>query len=283
MSFIFDGVGGEAGRDAVSAAEHDIIYFDWGTSAISLRRKTKVRVVILCGGRGMRLNGGEHPKALAEVHGVPLIRHVMATYEPLDPEFHLLLGYKGDEIRLHFLVHPMELVTAHDTGKDTATGGRLKTLQMKLGNMAIRHRNPTFAVTYCDGLADLDVQALLAFHRSHGKVATVTAVPAVSKFGVLQFDAIRDGEGDPMYTTNKVTGFREKPKTRDWISAGFFLFEPEIFRYLDDGPLEVGPMQRLIEAGELMAFRHNGFFACVDSPKDLEELNSMKEMPWVRK
>ncbi len=240
-----------------------------------------MRTVILCGGRGMRLNGGEHPKALAEVHGVPLIRHVMKTYEQLDPEFHLLLGYKGDEIRLHFLVHPMERAYAHDTGKDTATGGRLKTLQMKLGNMAIRHRNPTFAVTYCDGLADLDVQSLLAFHKSHGKVATVTAVPAVSKFGVLQFGKWSGPE--PHLHGSLVTGFREKPKTTDWISAGFFLFEPEIFRYLDDGPLEVGPMQRLIEAGELMAFRHNGFFACVDSPKDLEELNSMKEMPWVRK
>lgn len=236
-----------------------------------------MRVVLLCGGKGLRFNGGEHPKCLAEVHGVPLIRHVMAMYEPLCPDFHLLLGHRGDDIRLHFAARDyasrsigglVSGVKMHETGRDTQTGGRLRRWREWF---TIYGDGGTFAVTYSDGVADLDMHALLAFHETHGKLATVTAVPARSKFGVLQLDGER------------VTTFREKPPTSDWISAGFFLFEPRAFEFMNDGPLEEEPMRRLVEADELRAFRHDGFFACVDSHKDLDELNAMPEpLPWTR-
>lgn len=229
-----------------------------------------MKVAVLCGGRSLRLNGGEGVKALAKVHGIPLVRHVLRMYEPIASEYHLLLGHRGDDIRLHFLLHPNSRVHLWETGEDTQTGGRLKRWAQEW--QAAFGRTDTIAVSYSDGLSDLDMGALLAFHRSHGKLATVTAVPAVSKFGVLHLD------GD------SVTAFREKPQTSDWISAGFFLFEPAFTEMLDDGPLEEGPMQRLIAAGQLAVFRHRGFFAAVDSAKDLESVNSYKEpLPWVRK
>jgi glucose-1-phosphate cytidylyltransferase len=222
-----------------------------------------MQVAVLCGGRGLRLNGGgPTPKALAEIQGKPLLRWVLDTYGPAH-EFVLLTGHGSDAIA-NFAEGIRDLrVRCLYTGANTETGGRLQQAKAFLNCK-------TFAVTYCDGLADLDVTALEKFHHKHGKAATVTAVPAVSKFGILSLDGA------------EVHSFREKPVTRDWASAGFFVFEPSVFDVLDNGPLERASVEKLTELRELYAYKHPGYFQCCDTAKEWESLNSLKDCPWSR-
>jgi glucose-1-phosphate cytidylyltransferase len=228
-----------------------------------------MKAVILCGGRGTRL--GEHgksiPKALVEIGGRPILWHLLNLYAHQGvSEFILCLGYLGEEIRQYFSAPENGQdndwkVTAVDTGLDTNTGGRLKLVEKYLRD------EKSFHVTYGDGLADIDIKALTAFHEKHGRLATVTAVRPRSSFGILQIDA--DGV---------VSNFLEKPLMNDWVNGGFFVFDRGIFNYLtDESVLECQPLQQLAKEGQIRAYQHPGFWKCLDTYKDRLEFNRMWE------
>ncbi len=231
-----------------------------------------MKTVILCGGRGTRL--GEHgksvPKALVRIGEEPIIWHLLDLYSHFGlNDFVICLGFLADEIRGYFEERPTKTqVQLVDTGLDTNTGGRIKKVQEYLAD------EDTFCVTYGDGLADVDLEKLLAFHRSHGKIATLTAVHPVSNFGLLDVGP-----------NGKVKNFREKPILKEWVNGGFFVFERAVFDYLDDDSvLEVEPLTRLAAEGELMAYRHDGFWKCMDTYKDSIEFNQLwaDGAPWRR-
>jgi glucose-1-phosphate cytidylyltransferase len=223
-----------------------------------------VNVAILCGGRGTRLQ--EHmpevPKPLVEIGGRPILWHVIRIYAAQGlRRFLLLTGYRGEQVEA--FVRAAEWpegvdVRCVDTGLDTPTGGRLWRVREELGA-------EPFLATYADGLADLELAALRAHHAGHGGLATVTVVRPALPFGV----AVLDG-GD------RVAGFHEKPRAEQWINGGFFAFEPGALAYLrEDSVLEREPLERLAADGELFAFRHDGFWACLDTHKDAVALNDL--------
>lgn len=222
-----------------------------------------MKAVILCGGRGTRL--GEHgrtlPKALFPIGGKPIIWHLLKIYSSYGMnDFVLCLGYLGDQIREY--VGSLEenwAITCIDTGTDTNTGGRIKLIEDQLGGA------DRFCVTYGDGLADVNIGNLIDFHRSHGKAATVTAVHPHSNFGLMELDA-----------AGTVTGFREKPVLKEWVNGGFFVFEKRVLSYLDETSiLEREPFESLCSDGEMMAFRHEGFWKCMDTFKDNLEFEQL--------
>jgi glucose-1-phosphate cytidylyltransferase len=234
-----------------------------------------LKVAILAGGAGTRLaeETGTRPKPMVEIGGRPILRHVMSIYARAGfREFVVACGYKGEMIRAHFGADRSRedgsTVDVVDTGLSTMTGGRVRRLRSRLAD-------ETFFLTYGDGLADLDVAELLAFHRAHGKIATVTAVRPPSRFGALTLDGERVAE------------FSEKPQAGEgWINGGFFVLEPGIFDYLesDETVLEREPLERLANDGELMAFRHEGFWQPMDTLREkriLEELWSSGRPPWM--
>ena len=236
-----------------------------------------MKAVILCGGKGTRIRSGANdlPKVLFEIGGRPILWHLMKSFRAVGiREFVLCLGYRGDAIRAHFaptfdapaddtpltVEDPQEdwVVTLVDTGEATNTGGRIFRASPVL-------TDDTFIVTYGDGLASIDLPALVRFHERHGHLGTVTAVRARSQFGLVSIGA----EG-------QVRRFREKPPLRSWVNGGFFVFNRGFLDYLqDDVVLEDGPVTRLAKAGEMMAFRHGGFWACMDTYKDLQLLNDL--------
>ncbi len=229
-----------------------------------------MKTIILCGGRGTRL--GEHgrsvPKALVRIGEEPIIWHLLKLYSHFGlTDFVICLGFLADEIRGYFEQRSGKMaVQLVDTGLDTNTGGRIKKVQKYLDG------EDTFCVTYGDGLADVDLEKLLVFHRSHGKIATLTAVHPVSNFGLL--DVCPDGQ---------VENFREKPILKEWVNGGFFVFERSVFDYLDNNSvLEGEPLMQLAEQGELMAYRHDGFWKCMDTYKDSIEFNQLwaDSAPW---
>jgi glucose-1-phosphate cytidylyltransferase len=232
----------------------------------------KPPVVILCGGQGTRLRERTEslPKALIEIGGRPILWHVIEIYAAQGFErFILCTGYLGDQIErfVDSERSPRGLsLEAVDTGLDTPTGGRIKLVQEIVGD-------DTFCTTYADGVADIDLGALTDFHRGHGELATVSVVRPRLQWGVASLD----GEG-------RVEGFIEKPRTEHWINGGFFCFEPGVFDYLtEDSVLEREPLERLSADGRLRAFRHEGFWDCMDTYKDavmLNELWSAGEAPW---
>jgi glucose-1-phosphate cytidylyltransferase len=229
-------------------------------------------VAILCGGRGTRLQ--EHapsiPKPLVEVGGRPILWHVMQIYLAQGfRRFLLLTGYRAERIEEFVAAeswpHATE-VHCLQTGEDTPTGGRLY--------HAVRRLNgETFCATYADGVADVDLEALLAYHSAHGAGATMTVVRPRLQFGVAQLN----GAG-------VVRGFTEKPRSEHWVNGGFFCFEPSVIAMLQpDSVLERGPLERLAAAGQLRAFRHEGFWDCLDTYKDAVELGDLWEQgraPW---
>lgn len=248
-----------------------------------------MKTVILCGGRGLRLGDQTRsmPKALLEIGGRPVLWHVLKLYAHHSlNEFILCLGYLGDQIKRYFHEHhwrnPNFLLNTtaaegeqvHDevteqechlsfveTGLDTNTGGRIYRIQPYIGS------DTDFCVTYCDGLADIDLRELLEFHRAHGRLATLTAVHPFSNFGLLKVD----GHG-------AITEFLEKPKMADWANGGFFVFRRGVFDYLSsDSILEGEPLEQLALRGQLMAYRHTGFWACLDTYKDHVVLNETWE------
>jgi glucose-1-phosphate cytidylyltransferase len=230
------------------------------------------RVAILCGGRGTRLQ--EHtqsiPKPLVEIGGRPILWHVIQIYLAHGfRRFVLLTGYQAEMVQ-HFVSRepwpPDAVVTCVDTGVDTPTGGRLR-------KAAAAIDGERFCVTYADGVADIDLIALLADHERHRPQATMTVVRPELQFGVAELN----GDG-------VVHGFVEKPKSERWINGGFFCFEPTVLDLLDDDSvLERDGLERLAAEGELRAFRHEGFWDCMDTYKDavlLNDLWSARRAPW---
>ncbi len=232
----------------------------------------KPPVVILCGGRGTRLRERTEnvPKALVEIGGMPILWHVLGIYIAQGfSRFLLATGYLGDSIEDFVANHAWPdgvTVECVDTGVDTPTGGRI-------ARLADRLRRGTFCVTYADGVADIDLGALLSFHAGHGALATMTVVRPHLQWGVAEL-----GEGD------RVEGFAEKPRSEHWINGGFFCLEPGALGYLDEqSVLEREPLARLAAEGELRAHRHEGFWDCMDTYKDAVVLNDLwaaGDAPW---
>jgi glucose-1-phosphate cytidylyltransferase len=229
-------------------------------------------VVILCGGRGTRLREETEsiPKALVEIGGQPIVWHVISIYAHQGyRRFLLLTGYRGELIERWATgtAWPEAIeVGCLGTGLDTPTGGRVKLAQERIGD------NP-FSLTYADGVADIDLGALAGFHREGGALATMTVVRPELQFGIA--DVGDDG---------LVSGFHEKPRAENWINGGFFCLEPALFRYLEeDSVLEREPLKRLAADRELRAYRHRGFWECMDTYKDAVMLNDLWEAgapPW---
>ena len=252
------------------------------------------KAVILCGGLGTRLSEETaiKPKPMVEIGGRPILWHIMKIYDRAGVrDFLLTLGYKGEVIKDYFLNYharqsnitvglssgdiqysnPMVedwTVSCIDTGLYTMSGGRLLRLKPYLQDEAY------FCLTYGDGVSNVDIKKLLDFHRSHGKIATVTAVRPPVRFGELQL------EGD------SVREFQEKPQAGEgWINGGFFVFSPRVFDFLDSDEtlLERSPMEKLAVNGELMAYKHSGFWQCMDTLRDkqsLEKLWDSGNPPW---
>ena len=238
-----------------------------------------MKVAILSGGRGSRFaeETVERPKPMVEIGGKPLLWHIMKHYDHYElREFVIALGYKAGYVRRHLPGHVPAGDNPHqaweidyvDTGKETLTGGRIKRLAPYL-------EHGTFMLTWGDGVSNVDLDKLLAFHRSHGKLATVTAVRPPPRFGRLVLKG------------NHVAAFAEKPVSGEgWINGAFFVLEPRILDYIegDNTQWEHEPMERLAAAGQLMAYRHEGFWQCMDTVKDKELLEGRwrdGSAPWA--
>jgi len=253
-----------------------------------------MKVVILAGGFGTRLSEETalRPKPMVEIGGKPILWHIMNTYAASGlNEFIIALGYKGDFIKEYFLnfyatnnditidlatgettVHdgnqPSWKIHLVDTGLRTQTGGRLKRLKKWLG------KDETFMLTYGDGVADIDLCTLIEFHKSHGKLATVTTVRSPARFGRIAFNG------------NQVTNFHEKPQLAGgWINGGYFVLHPKAIDYVEDDETiwERGPVEKLARDGQLMGYQHSGFWSCMDTLKEkniLEELWISGKAPW---
>ncbi len=232
----------------------------------------KPPVVILCGGRGTRLRERTEsvPKALVEIGGRPILWHVIQIYAAQGFErFLLATGYMGEAVAEFAASEDWPdgvEVECVETGLDTPTGGRIAALGERLGGAR-------FCVTYADGVADVDLGALLDFHGAHGDLATMTVVQPHLQWGVAEL-----GEGD------RVAGFAEKPRSEHWINGGFFCFEPGALAYVgEDSVLEREPLRALAAAEQLRAYRHHGFWDCMDTYKDAVVLNDLwasGEAPW---
>lgn len=252
-----------------------------------------MKTVILAGGLGTRLaeETSITPKPMVEIGGRPILWHIMQIYAAAGhKDFLVACGYKGELIKAYFagfrlrdsdyvidlgngsveFVRPSDVdwrIGAIDTGLHTMTGGRVLRLRDFIGD-------ETFMVTYGDGVGDVDLEALLRFHRAHGGAATVTAVRPPARFGDLVLD------------DDRVSHFEEKPQTdAGWINGGFFVFEPKLFDYLDgdETSLEREPLARLAQEGELFAYRHRGFWQPMDTLRErnlLEALWASGDAPW---
>jgi glucose-1-phosphate cytidylyltransferase len=252
-----------------------------------------MKVILLAGGFGTRL--AEYtdviPKPMVPVGGKPILWHIMQTYARFGhKDFYVALGYKAEVIKEYFLnyralnadftvdlssgavsphqVDPVDWrVTLVNTGDSSMTGGRVKRMQSFIGN-------ETCMLTYGDGVADIDLDALLSFHRSHGKMVTVSAVRPAARFGELELDGTR------------VTSFQEKPQLHEgWINGGYFVLEPEFFELIggDSTLLEREPLEQAAAMDQLRAWRHEGYWQCMDTKRDrdaLEELWSSNKAPW---
>jgi len=252
-----------------------------------------IPVVILCGGMGTRLSEYTEirPKPMVEIGGKPILWHIMKHYARHGfNEFYLALGYKGEYIKRYFLEYcslardftitletgqmrtlsdnGIESWQVHliDTGQATLTGGRLKKLASMLGK-------GTFMMTYGDGVSNVDLNALLAFHRDQGGLVTLTAVRPPARFGALKFNG------------HRIQHFKEKSTLEEgWINGGFFVIEPAALGYIrEDVMWEHAPMERIAEEGQLYAYQHNGFWQCMDTLRELKYLESLWEggnPPW---
>jgi glucose-1-phosphate cytidylyltransferase len=253
-----------------------------------------MKVLILAGGFGTRLSEEteSRPKPMVEIGGYPILYHIMKIYSHYGyNDFIILLGYKGYMIKeyfANFFIHNSDVtidlsknhvqilnshsenwkVTLVDTGLNTMTGGRIKRVQKYVGN-------ETFMMTYGDGVSDININKLVDFHRNHGKYATVSAVKPAGRYGALRIGA-----------DSVVKSFLEKPLgDGSYVNGGFFVLEPEVFEYIkgDDTPWEGEPMERLTREGQLVAYKHAGFWRCMDTLRDkreLEELWNKGDAPW---
>jgi len=255
-----------------------------------------MKVVILAGGFGTRISEESQfkPKPMIEIGDMPILWHIMKSYSHYGfNDFVICCGYRGYVIKEYFAdyyLHHSDVtfdfcnenemtihnniaepwrVTLVDTGLNTMTGGRVKRVGKYIGN-------ETFMLTYGDGVCDVDPNRILEYHRQQGKVATITVIQPSARFGMIDFDE----EG-------KVTSFAEKPSTgSDWINGGYMVMQPEIFDYLegDDTVFERAPLERLSREGKLCAYKHHGFWQCMDTLRDkmyLEELIKTNKAPWM--
>ena len=252
-----------------------------------------MKVILLAGGCGSRLSEYTEaiPKPMVAVGGRPIVWHIMRTYAHFGhKDFYLALGYRAEIIKEYFLHYrsmnadfSVDLTTGRmtphqtdaadwrvtlvNTGLESMTGGRVKRMQRFIGN-------ETSMLTYGDGVADIDLERLLAFHRSHGKMVTVTAVHPGARFGELEI------------TGDRVDSFQEKPQTKQgWVNGGYFVIEPGFFDLIagDATILEREPLEQAAKMGELMAFRHEGFWQCMDTKRDLDALENLwqsGQAPW---
>lgn len=228
-----------------------------------------MQTVILCGGKGMRMGQNELPKPLFPIGDKPILWHIMRIYAYYGfKDFILCLGYKGKKIRDYFASTKEWSIKFVDTGLETNTGGRLKRVENYI-------EEDCFFATYGDGLADINLNRLLDFHKKHNKAAVLTAVRPCSPFGIV----------DICSRTASVTHFKEKPKLDHWINGGFFVFGRDIFKYLKDGDvLEKETFARVLKDKNLSAYKHKGFWECMDTYKDnlrLNQLWSEGSAPWA--
>ena len=256
-----------------------------------------MKVILLAGGLGTRLSEETtvKPKPMVEVGGMPILWHIMKIYASYGlSDFLVALGYKGDVIKEFFLnykLHKSDMminlssgetkfendysenwnVGLHDTGAESMTGGRLLNLKK------LFQPGEVFMLTYGDGLADVDINKLLAFHKNHGKIATLTAVRPPARFGSIIME-----EG------GQIREFKEKPQVGEgWINGGYFVFDYRIFDYLDNHltVLEREPLEGLARDNELVAYRHDGFWHCMDTIRDRDNLNEIwaaGNAPWKK-
>lgn len=255
-----------------------------------------MKLLILAGGFGTRLSEETTliPKPMVEIGGHPILWHIMKIYSQYGiNDFVILLGYKGYVIKEYFanyFLHQSDVtfdlknnkmtiheqhsepwnVTLIDTGLNTMTGGRVLRAKKYVGN-------EPFLLTYGDGVSDIDINKLIEFHKKHGKIATMTSVQPEGRFGAMVFK--EDGN---------VTSFMEKPKgDGSWINAGFFVLQPEVFDYIKEGDatiFERAPLENLAKDGELYTYHHDGFWKCMDTLRDKQQLNEMIEKgnaPWI--
>lgn len=255
-----------------------------------------MKVVILAGGYGTRISEESHlkPKPMIEIGGRPILWHIMKYYSHFGHnDFIICLGYKGYVIKEFFAdyyLHTSDItfdfanqnkmivhnnfaepwkVTLIDTGLETLTGGRIKRVRDYV-------ENETFMMTYGDGVADVDLNALVDFHQKHGQIATMTAIQPSGRFGILDIS-----------DSNRISSFREKQQQdAGWINGGFMVLEPQIFDYIegDCTVFEKGPLEKLSGEGQLYAFHHKGFWQCMDTQRDknlLDELIENKNAPWM--
>ena len=254
-----------------------------------------MKVVLLAGGFGTRFSEYTEsiPKPMVQIGGRPILWHIMQHFaDSGHKDFYIALGYKAQIVKEYFLnyralnsdftvdlqngaVTPHQIdeidwrVTLVDTGLQTMTGGRVKRMQTFIGR-------ETFLLTYGDGVADVDLEALITFHKEHGKLVTMTAVRPQARFGELELNG------------SKVTNFKEKPQLEDgWINGGFFVIEPEFFELIDDDKimLERQPLEIVSQNKQLMAYRHEGFWQCMDTKRDHQLLEKLweKGAPWRKK
>lgn len=253
-----------------------------------------MKAVLLAGGLGTRLREETEfkPKPMVEVGGRPILWHIMKNFAHSGVgDFIVATGYRSDVIKEYFLNYearnndftvalgsatPIQFHGEHEeshwnvtvafTGENTLTGGRVKRVQKYVGH-------EPFICTYGDGLSDVDINSVIDFHKQHGKLATVTTVQPTSRFGVMDVD-----------DNGFVTHFREKPKVEGWINAGFFIFEPKVFDYLDENcVLEEEPLAQLANEGQLAAYRHDGFWQPMDTYREAQLLNEVwasGNAPW---
>jgi len=253
-----------------------------------------MKVVILAGGFGTRLSEytGSIPKPMVLIGDKPIIWHIMNTYSKFGhKDFYIALGYKSEVIKDYFLnysalnsdftvnlgsgkintINQVALdwmVTLVNTGIKSMTGGRVKRMKDHIGN-------EPFLLTYGDGLANINISSLIDFHKKHGKMVTVSAVHPGARFGELDID------------NGIVTSFKEKPQTtQGWINGGYFVIEPEFFDFIEDDSsiLEKNPLEKVAKIGQLMAYKHEGFWQCMDTKRDKDSLNELWESgiaPWA--
>jgi len=232
-----------------------------------------MKAVILAGGYGTRISEESHlrPKPMIEIGGKPILWHIMKIYASHGiNDFVVCCGYKAEIIREYFESFDSEKwnIQLVDTGLDTMTGGRIKRIENYLDD--------TFCLTYGDGVSDIDISKLIAFHKSKNTVATLTAIHPPERFGVLTI------------SDDIVTEFHEKHSGANWVNGGFFVFEPSILNYLQDGDpviLERKPLETLAQEKKLSAFKHNGFWYPMDTLRDkkhLEDLWKSNNAPWKK-
>jgi glucose-1-phosphate cytidylyltransferase len=230
-----------------------------------------MKVILLAGGFGSRLSEYTDaiPKPMVEIGGKPILWHIMKSYSQYDfNNFIVALGYKGDVIKKYFSnIKENWNIQLVDTGQDSMTGGRVKRLQQLVGN-------ETCMLTYGDGLSNIDLKKLLNFHKKHKKLVTVSAVRPPARFGAIQMN------GDC------VTSFKEKTNMNEgWINGGFFVIEPNFFNFIKDDNtyLEKEPLETAANKGELFAYKHEGFWQCMDTKRDKDNLEKICSTgaPWL--